>query len=488
MLDRTQLAGLLALGAWFIAMATGGVVAHLAGAPSTLLFCFIAAFVPYAWLVTQEKALPPKELAVLAGGVGLIFLTAPAGFSDDLYRYLWDAHVLWGGEDPYRYAPADPALLSHRDVLWRQINNPEIPTIYPPVAQLVFAIADALAHSPWSVRLVMLLGHLCVIPLLVRIGPRWAATAWALNPLALSESALGGHVDVLVGLALLAFVMALLRGRVGWAIAFAGLASGLKLVGFVLAPLVGHRSRKAIALALVLAALPVLPLLSAGSGSDAVGGLGQYARRWRGNDGLYGVVEGGVASALTSAAGVSPGRVRFEEYRPLFERLQGTALDPRASFLPEKKPIWDVAEFETHVLAAVTTRGLVAFAVGLLAFFLGVFRAEPLRAARVVLYAVLLLAPTIHPWYLLWLLPLELAAGGMGAIVWSVAIFAAYAPLDGWLVQHEWNAVIAHSGLWQQGIVLLVVLIELLLPRRAPTRESEARNVSVDRELSPKVI
>lgn len=465
----------LALAAWLLALWGAAAAAYLGQPPSTVALCVAAAFVPYGWLVAVEARLEVGVLMCLVLAAGLPMLVAPVALSDDVYRYLWDARVLRAGIDPYLYAPADPSLAFLRDALWREVNHPEVPTIYPPVAQGLFVVADVLGHAPWSPRLLMLAAHLGLVPLLASRAPGWATGAWALNPLALEESALGGHLDVLVGGALLAGALALEVRRPARAVLALLVASGLKLVGVVLAPLLGRERRLLAFGALALVALPVWPLLGAGAGSGTVGGLGQYARRWRGNAGLYAGVEELFAAALGGADGAASGRVRLDSLRPVFEALADTPFDPRASFLPEKKPIADVAEFEVHVLAAVLARASIALALLGLAFGLAFARVAPLTAARALLWATLLLAPQVHPWYLLWLLPIELAVGRVSGLVWSAAILVAYAPLDGWVARREWQ----EAG---QGLQYVLVLVALLgetwllrrLPREAPGAPPEA--------------
>jgi hypothetical protein len=73
-------------------------------------------------------------------------------------------------------------------------------------------------------------------------------------------------------------------------------------------------------------------------------------------------------------------------------------------------------------------------------------RVAPARAIRILVWSVLLLSPQVHPWYLGWLLPLELAVGGRAALIWSVAVLSAYAPLDGWV----------ESGVWEMPLWLQV--------------------------------
>lgn len=461
------------MGVWLVLMLGTGAGVHLRAAPSTALLLLCLAGLPYGLLLAR-RAGPDLRVALgLAAAVGIVLVLSPVAFSDDLYRFLWDAKVGAAGIDPYRYAPADPALAELRDPLWRRINHPTIATIYPPLAQALFRVADGLGHAPWSPKLIALLGHLGVGVALSRLAPgrRSLPTAYLLNPLALSESALGGHIDVFVGLAVLGFAAALVRRRMGLAALLVGAASGLKLVGLALAPLM-VRSRWVV-VALALALLPFVWLHDAG-GPEARSGLGEYARRWRGSPGAFVLAEGAM-TAVVRAAGEPVGtRVRFEgSLGDLAQRLDGSALDPRASFRDPKKPIGDAREFEVHVVAGALARVLCGGIVLLLALALGWRRAPPARACRWVLLAALLLAPQIHPWYLLWLLPLELWVGSAAGVVWSLVALASYAPLDRWLLAAEWSEAgpLGSTGIAQQVLVLAVLVAEARRVPEGPSSE-----------------
>src|SRR5205823_3818984 len=69
-------------------------------------------------------------------------LAAPVYLSDDIYRYIWDGRVQAAGINPYRYIPTDTHLAPLRDeAIFPNINrNNYAPTIYPPVAQLLFFV------------------------------------------------------------------------------------------------------------------------------------------------------------------------------------------------------------------------------------------------------------------------------------------------------------------------------------------------------------
>ena len=65
----------------------------------------------------------------------------------------------------------------------------------------------------------------------------------------------------------------------------------------------------------------------------------------------------------------------------------------------------------------------------------------PSEAARTVLVAFLLLTPTLHPWYLTWLVPFLVVSRPS----WAWSLLLAAAPLFYWPLT-EWQA----EGLWRE--------------------------------------
>ncbi len=462
----------MALAGTALTVGAAAMAAHQGSAPSHVTQLVAFAFLPYAILV----AWPPRErgTALIFAGAGAavaVCLFAPPIFSDDLFRYLWDARVLRHGINPYRYAPADPALAHLRDALFLRINNPEIPTIYPPGAQLLFLSLDVIAHAPVAMQAGAGAAHLLAMWLVGRavafvssvrdhdpeasqglvMTRQRALAAYGLNPLALSETALNGHVDIAVGIALLCVASWWSVKRPLRAAGWLSFATSVKLVGLVLAPLLFARGlgsvRKRWAAALVLAAaatVSLYPVVTAGAGSETTGGLGQYARRWRGNEGGYALVEWSARAGLQRTLGMANDRVRLEFLRPWFERAEGTPFDPRASLLAQKKYVDDIAVFQTQVVSELLARVLCfGFVMALACFFAASRHLSLPDKLRYLLIATLLLAPQVHPWYLLWLLPLEAALGRSTVMVWSAAALVAYAPLDSWRAHRVW---VEHSG------------------------------------------
>ena len=452
--------------------------------PSPSRAALFVAGASFAWagLVITSAALAPREALRLAlgcalvAGLGLLF--APPLLSDDVFRYLWDGRVSLAGVSPYRYAPDDPHLAPLRDALWRRVNNADIPTIYPPAAQLLFALCNAIAHTPLPLKALMLAAHLGTVPLVAAIAPTptksRATLVYALCPLALTESALSGHVDAVAGLAIAAALLALLRSRAFVAALFVAFASATKLVGLALAPLLALRDRRAALLAIVLSLAPLIALAGAG-GNDTTGGLGHYARRWRGNEGAFVVVEAaaGVFVDRLASANDAPTHIRFPALRGLIRALAGTPIDPRAGLNGPKKTVSDPADFQRIYIAGLLARALVLASLVGLVFWLLRAQVAPLTAARWVLLMALLFAPQMHPWYLLWLLPLECAAGGLAGLVWAASAFTAYAPSDRWLVERIWSEP-SGARVAVHGLVWLVLSAEVWAAFRSRPRKVPA--------------
>ena len=76
-----------------------------------------------------------------------ITFAAPPLLSTDIYRYVWDGRVQLAGINPYRYLPDAPQLAFLRDdAVFPHINRADYaPTIYPPAAEALFALAAAIA-------------------------------------------------------------------------------------------------------------------------------------------------------------------------------------------------------------------------------------------------------------------------------------------------------------------------------------------------------
>ncbi len=252
---------LAGLGGVLLALTLAGLALHVPGADSvgsvarTNVFVAIMAVAGLAYLaairlVLRAPAQPGAVWLVLAIAIGLrgVALAAPPFLSSDLYRYVWDGRVQLAGINPYRFVPADPALAALRDAaIYPRVNRAGYAlTIYPPVAQLVFAAIAKVSQTAFAAKAAMVLfealAAACLLRLLAiaRLPPaRLLIYAW--NPLAVWSFAGNGHVDaVAIGFAAAALLASVAR-RDGWAGAALGAAVAVKFLPLAIAPALWRR-------------------------------------------------------------------------------------------------------------------------------------------------------------------------------------------------------------------------------------------------------
>ncbi len=145
-------------------------------------------------------------------------LFADAYLSSDVYRYVWDGIVQHAGINPYRYVPADPALVVLRGAsegnIFPAINRATYAhTIYPPFAQLFFWIVTFLSPTLGMMKTALVLCEgltiWSLLWLLRVLGrPREQVILYAWAPILIWEIAGSGHLDALamalIGLAMIA--------------------------------------------------------------------------------------------------------------------------------------------------------------------------------------------------------------------------------------------------------------------------------------------
>ena len=265
---------------------------------------FFAAFVLYAaaavWAL-RTQALPRRALVVsfaIAATMQALLVFTPPTLSDDMYRYVWDGRVQAQGISPYRYPPNAQELVALRDEqVWRLVNRKNAVTVYPPGAELAYALAWRV--RPDSVRwfqMMMALGGLVAGGLLVgllrdlgRSAARVVIYLW--SPLLAFETAHAAHVDGLLLPLLVGAWWARVRERDGIVGVLLGLATAVKFYPVILLPALWRprdtqgRWRMPLAFVLTLVAC-YLPYVFV-SGTQVLGYLPKYFRE-RFNMGLAG--------------------------------------------------------------------------------------------------------------------------------------------------------------------------------------------------------
>jgi alpha-1,6-mannosyltransferase len=222
-----------ALGAYVVSAAIHGVV-----------------YVGAIWWVINRPARRWDLLLILAVAVilRLIAIEAPANLTTDGLRYVWDGRIQWAGFNPYIWVPADPQLAHLRDaVIYPNINQKETAvTIYPPMAQMLFLLANALSDSLRGIQVVMGLCDLITIAAILswlRADnlPRERVLIYAWHPLPIWEFTSMAHIDSAATMLLVLTITAVVRGRQGLAGALLAAAVLTKYFPVLLAPALYRR-------------------------------------------------------------------------------------------------------------------------------------------------------------------------------------------------------------------------------------------------------
>jgi alpha-1,6-mannosyltransferase len=339
---------------------------------------------------------------VLAAVWHIEFLRMPAGADDDIHRYVWDGRMQRLGYNPYLVIPSDPGVMALHTAETRNLNNPDLPTPYPPGAQLFFRIVTAIQESTFALKIAFVACEVAIVFVLLDVlrGNRKGAhlvLVYAWSPLLAVEVAGSGHIDIVGALLLLLSAAALgRRWRAAAAVGF-GLAVAVKLLPIVLLPIYWKRVRiRDAVLAAIVVGLLYVPFLD--HGRIPIGSLGTYVQNWRFNGPVFAILDHLVPPKLLAGLAV----------------LAGLAT---AIWLRRAELDWSPAIF-----------------------------AWPMAAT-------LLCAPAVFPWYLIWLLPFLGSPSTVLLIVWTVSIIPTYVmwhlrtlgrswgPLPDWVMLLEYGCV-----------------------------------------------
>jgi alpha-1,6-mannosyltransferase len=349
----------------------------VAGSPRTHLAyigLFGGLFLLYVLAISVVWRWRPDDRLLLGVVLSFAFLfrvsllASPVVLSSDVYRYLWDGRVQWAGISPYRYPPASVELAPLRDeTIHPNINRPDKPTVYPPGAEVAFAlVALAAPDSLLGWRVFLLASEAVTVGLLLTLlrrtgmtSPAVIVSAW--SPLVVFEGVQAGHVD----LAMIPLVLAALAWRQGGSSVCAGIALGgavlMKLYPLVLLPAWWRRRDwrfpAAVAITVALGYVPHAATIGLG----ALGFLPEYLGKAEDHN-------IGLRALLTYPFGLTGELARAVAMVLLFGLMAGVVA-------------W-VGRANGRNATGLTRAGALAVAT------------------------YLLLVPTsVHPWYALWMVP-----------------------------------------------------------------------------------
>jgi hypothetical protein len=301
-----------------------------------------------------------------------VFPSAP---SDDSNRYLWEGRLITEGISPYTTTADDDRLAPLRDVYWEGMNHKDKRTVYPPLVQLLFALIAQIAYAPEFLKLVILFADCSILAGIVAIlVQRGQSAAWAgfyaFSPLSLIAYAGEAHFDALFLAPAIWAVWAWDRQQQRRALFLICLATGIKWITLPLIPFFCRPKRVIYGfMALIFLLLPALYFWD--SLPQLLRGLFEFGHQMRFNAPFH---------ALLHAIGIPP--------------------------------------------AAASAMTLIIFA-GVIGWRWFAHASDPIdRHFRWILGTLLLVAPTLHFWYLTWLLPFVCLRPSLAWLSFSVSAAA----------------------------------------------------------------
>ena len=335
----------------------------------------------------------------------ILAITSPT-LSDDVFRYIWDGHLLSEWINPYALPVNSPLLDNFSTSLRGLVNHNWMASPYLPASQLIFAFVHQIAPESVkafqiaSVTLDLLTAWL-VMDILARIiSSRRQVLIYLWNPLVIVEFSHGAHVvdAMMIFFVMLTFWL-LLKARPtlprkNWfttasviSLAAATLTKGLPLM---LISVVWRRwGWKRIILYLLLLLVGIfifaleggLGLIGDQDGKGVFGAIRIYLNLWNFNSGIYHWLEIGLSSS--QAPGALLAKIVGERSIQLAKMI--TAGLTTLAVLLTTWLSWRVDNIHT---ADYTKRTLYL-----------------IRLATLPIGAYILFTSTVHPWYVTLMIP-----------------------------------------------------------------------------------
>jgi alpha-1,6-mannosyltransferase len=376
----------------------GTLIAHV------LVFAGIAVLLQ-VWLTLGFELfsglrMSPGTLTGILAVWSVPLLVTPPMFSRDVYSYYLQGRLMQEGLDPYSTGVAEvPGWFQDGvDPMWAESSAP-----YGALFLLMSrGVANFAAEQPYLAalvfRIIALVGIALIIIYLPRlafahgIDPARALWLGAANPLVVLHFISGAHNDALmVGLIIAALAFAS-EGRAMAGAAVIALAAAVKPIA--------------------LLALPFIGLSWAGTRSS----WGRRITCWLGVT----VIAGAVFAIISLVAGLGTGWIAAlatpGEVRTWLS--PATALGMASTGLVESLGLAENADILVSIFRALGT----VMALTIVAYLsLHPQGRSPAKGAALAFMTVVILGPVVHPWYIIWIIPL-FAATGVGVVGLRVAV------------------------------------------------------------------
>jgi hypothetical protein len=361
-----------------------------------LILLYTAGFAGYIYLTKSTVSVS----AVLISGalVRLALFFAAPSLSEDVYRFIWDGRMMHAGLHPFA---ATPEALMRSGVefdgldleLFHRLNSSIYYTIYPPISQFVFWLSTF--SSDVFVNIAVMRGIIFVFDLgtiyllHTYFNPTKSAgrlAIYALNPLVILELTGNLHFEGILVFFLLLGIVAIKENKPVWTGLAMALGIGVKLIPLMFLPTLIKRWgwKRATAGFLVIGFVLIsisIPLWNQQLFVGLKDSLSLFFNRFEFNAGLYFLI------------------------RELGFAIHG----------------YDVIQ-TVGPLFSMIAMGLILW----MSFRSRFQNLDLTKLFSIILLIQLLLATTVHPWYVIPLVAMGVGSGFLFPIVWSYFIFFTY--------------------------------------------------------------
>ncbi len=396
-----------------------------------ILGCYFPLFVlyigTYRYFKTHGDILFFIFLSILLRWL-LVF--AFPNLSDDIYRFLWDGYLINDGINPYLYTPTELLEIPGQDLatyqeLYPLLNSPDYYSIYPPVCQAIFASCTWVFKTNiyWAMVLmkVMFVGAETLSIYFLMKLTRMAGfklrkvLLYALNPLIIIELCGNLHFEALMILFLILALWAFIRRRYKFFGIFMGLSVGAKLLPLMFLPFFLFRTRshdllRALSVMVLVLVVIFLPFIGWDLIYHLYDSINLYFQKFEFNASIYYIV-------------------RWIGYE-----IKGY------NVIQTMGPILYLIAFSVILFLMFTERRKT-------------FRSL-LERMLLAFTAYLILATTVHPWYVAMPLVLSVFTHYRYPIFWSGLICCTY-------VNYAYDPY--HENLWVVGIEYSIVFALIMI-------------------------
>jgi len=187
----------------------------------------------------------------------LIFIVAVPSLSDDYFRFIWDGKLFVNGFNPYLFIPSEiintdlAKTAGLTQELYDGLNSPNYYTVYPPINQLIFSLGGFFSKFGMlagivAIRVPIIIAEFFILKYIKRLLkllhlPHHYVLWYALNPLVIVELSGNLHFEGMMMLCLLVGVCWLMQNKWKGAAVWWAMAISLKLIPVLFLPVLIKR-------------------------------------------------------------------------------------------------------------------------------------------------------------------------------------------------------------------------------------------------------